>query len=237
MPKKTAPKKLVKKDKSPSKKKAVKKKVAVAKVENNMAEMMPTTLVTDGKPNNGKPNVVPINSGPPFRLIEQGSGKIEIRLYPPQKRTIYNCRDFFHVQFPWSLFAYKPEPSGRTGGYLYGCFCERDVSGLKPEELAVEPVFMMPFPKHFDRGAFGPCCLDWDNCYFQPDKLDLSDCIAKFWSSEFRGVSDYGQSSRFSAAKWCDLTLAQVYEILHGSPKMYKYTYADFRQAVFGSCV
>lgn len=239
MPKKTAttkttkaPKQAVKKQTKQTKKKAVKKKVAV-KVEENMTEMMPTALVTE------KPSVVPTNSGPPYRLMEkQEAGKIEIRLYPPQKRTIYNCREFFHVQFPWSLFAYKPDPSsGRSGGYLYGCFSERDISGLTPEELAVEPVFMMPFPKHFDRGSFGPCCLDWDNCYYQPDRLDLSDCIAKFWSSEFRGVSDYGQPSKFNAGRWRDLTLAQVYEILHASPKMYKYTYADFRQAVFGSRV
>jgi len=228
--KKAVKKAPVKKKKKVAKKKVAKKKVAVKKTEDAMQDtMIPKTELTDKK---GKFRPASTN-GPPFKVIEKKSGtaKHEIRLYPPQKRTIYNCRDYFHVQFPWALFAYKPYP-GRDGGYLYGCFCERDVSTLTPEELAVEPVFMMPFPKHFDCGAFGPCCLDWDNCYFQPGKLDLSGCIAKFWSSEFRGVSNYGQESKFNASKWRDMTLAQVYQVLHGSPKMYKYTYADFQKAV-----
>ena len=85
----------------------------------------------------------------------------------------------------------------------------------------------MPFPAHFDQKIFGPSCLDWDHCYWQP-KLDLDAMVTKFWQSEFRGFSDYGQ--RMTPKKWSELTLEKLYEVMAKAPTFYRAPFNTFME-------
>lgn len=169
-------------------------------------------------------------NGKPYALLFQ-DGKQEIRLYSPSRRTIFNCQQYHFVQFPWVLWAFVP---AGAGGYLYGAFATEDISQMSEEEREGVRVYRMPFPAHFDRGDYGPCCLDWSQCYYQPGG-EFDAIIKKFWMTEFRGVSDYGQTkfaANYRPEGWEKLSLEDLYKVLAKAPQFYGTTYGQFRQTV-----
>lgn len=171
----------------------------------------------------GKEEIVITTPKVKYKLLQEGEH--EVRIYPPAKRTVINQGDgFIFLQFPYMILGIHPY---QQGAFLYGCFALQDLSQLSEEDRMKATVYRMPFPKQFDRGMWGPCCLNWDSCYYQPGKT-LDKLIDLFWLTEFRGVGDYGQKS---IKCWSTLSLEEIGTMLEKSPKFYKGTYEQFLKA------
>ena len=135
---------------------------------------------------------------------------IEIRKYPPCRRTIavnrgYGGIDFYHLPLPYQIYI------GVTSSRLLSAYGGKRVFSCAFAKKSDKLVYMMPF-----YGPTQPICVDGHWHYTIPLNADLGEAASRFWSTAFHKttkIKDVFGVDTFE--EWSKLSIDDVLERLH----------------------
>lgn len=155
---------------------------------------------------------------------------IEIREYPPQRRTVSIGRKMFSLQFPYTIFV-----------GVWDCWDDWDecfeevslsVGFAKKRITSMYDVIYHPVLPHIGAGNGLRMCMSGRSYQSQ----DLGDLVKDYWCSRFAqfasGHCSHGSRQALSAnfgrlASWQKLNLDQVVEQLCYGPRLFKSFVSD----------
>lgn len=138
---------------------------------------------------------------------------IEVRKYPPSRRTVYINYNEYFLNFPYMVFAKKTiiQPQELAGTYLYLAFAKEDDNFVYCPSLPnVNNLFCVCLGHEMN--------TEWFGHFQQPIKTSFEELINRFWFTNSYGY--WGNSGKALAAnyarnrKWEKLSAEDVLERL-----------------------
>ena len=126
---------------------------------------------------------IKINKKPSFKiLVKEGNigGDIEVRIYPPVKRTVKIVGRTYFLQFPYVIFGKYSgrNENGHKGSWLHVAFANRKLRSL------AKMIYFPPFG-NIVREEWVVCLDVDDGHYLQSYDSTFEDLIHKFWNHTF----------------------------------------------------
>ena len=116
---------------------------------------------------NEKPEIIqPKIAQPKFRTLAKGNGIAEIREYPPVRRTISICGQYFTLQFPYIIFTI-------TNNMLHLFFSKHPITNLN------DSIWYATLPNVFPQDHYVCCSID---------DYSMKEFVDAFWKTEFRST-------------------------------------------------